>query len=100
MPGHFSELGEAGVDSGVESTLLATICVMTLICMMFSVPWFPHLSNHHHNRTDLLAGAAKRTKHSSTCSPSLSSHRRCALSPAGRVLGRTAGPGMGRGVSG
>lgn len=35
MPGRFSELGEAGVDSGVESTLLAKICMMTLICVMF-----------------------------------------------------------------
>jgi len=61
MPGRFSELGEAGGDSGVESTLPATTCVMTLICVMFSVPWFPRLSNHHNSRTDLMPGAAERT---------------------------------------
>lgn len=67
MPGRFSELGEAGVDSGVESTLLAKICMMTLICVMFSVPWFPRLSNHHHNRQTSWLGQLKElTQHTLT----------------------------------
>lgn len=61
MPVRFSELGEAGGDSGVKSTLLATTRVMTLTCVMFSVPWFPHLSNQHNSKTDLMPGAAERT---------------------------------------
>lgn len=101
MPGHFKglwglsqsreRLGEILELSPLPRfvrvpALPATICVTTLICVTFSVPWFPHSSNHNNNRTNLIHGAVERTNVVKS-SPSVSSYVRRAPEPSRWVAG-------------